>query len=222
MDDSIVSPKYLFDHPVYSSHSGLDAVPAFLTSRSANTAVTAANKNKKNASGRVGPKTLNPKFVCNPYSQVPVKLSTGDVTNFSSKSGYDVANGLFPPPMMLLPDQGPGSVVMGPASNYDTNYDHNNSMNNSKYDLNPVNSSQTQDSFNSFISSNHEQQQPSMFRNSSLMMSGGDYEDDTYSNDDYIDVASDDPDDEEQSVDEQYKRLTDIAITQRNSTFGTG
>ena len=60
-----------------------------------------------------------------------------------------------------------------------------------------------------------------MFRNSSLMMSG-DYEDDTYSNDDYIDVTSDDPDEEEQSVDEQYKRLTDIAITQRNSTFGTG
>ena len=206
MDDSIVSPKYLFDHPVYSSHSGLDAVPAFLTSRSANT----ANKSKKSSSsGRVGPKTLQPKFVCSPYSQVPVKLSTGDGNNFSS-SAYDGANGVFPPPMMLLPDQA-------------SNYDHNSSMNNSKYDLNPViNSSQTQDSFNSFTSSNHEQQKPGMFRNSSLMMSGGDYEDDTYSNDDYIEVTSDDPDDEDQSVDEQYKRLTDIAITQRNSTFGTG
>ena len=94
-----------------------------------------------------------------------------------------------------------------------SNYDHNNSMN----PVTQKNSSQTQDSFNS---SNHEQQ-PNMFRNSSLMMSG-DYEDDTYSNDDYIDVTSDDPDEEEQSVDEQYKRLTDIAITQRNSTFGTG
>ena len=42
MDDSIVSPKYLFDHPVYSSHSGRDAVPAFLTSRSANNAASAS------------------------------------------------------------------------------------------------------------------------------------------------------------------------------------
>lgn len=216
MDDSIVSPKYLFDHPVYSSHSGLDAVPTFLTSRSASTAVTAAsNKNKKNGSGRVGPKTLNPKF-CNPYSKVPIKLSTGDMNNYNNKSGYDVANGngVFPPPMMLLPDQG---------SSYEDSYDHNNSMTTSKYD--PVmqkNSGQTQESFNSFNSSNHEQQASSIFRNSSLMMSGGDYEDDTYSHDDYIDVTSDDHDDEEQSVDEQYKRLTDIAISQQNSTFGTG
>ena len=213
MDDSIVSPKYLFDHPVYSSHSGLDAVPAFLTSRSANTAASAsasANKNKKNGSGRVGPKTLNPKFVCSPYSQAPIKLSSGEVNNYNKS--YEAASGVFPPPMVLLTDQGQGSVM--------SNYDHNNSMNNSKYDLNPVtqmNSSQTQESFNS---SNHEQQ-PNMFRNSSLMMSG-DYEDDTYSNADYIDVTSDDPDEEEQSVDEQYKRLTDIAITQQNSTFGTG
>ena len=210
MDDSIVSPKYLFDHPVYSSHSGLDAVPAFLTSRSANNAAS-ANKNKKNGSGRVGPKTINPKFVCSPYSQAPIKLSTGEVNNYN-KSYEAASSGVFPPPMMLLTDQAQGSVM--------ANYDHNNSMSNSKYDLNPVtqmNSSQTQDSFNS---SSHEQQ-PSMFRNSSLMMSG-DYEDDTYSNDDYIDVTSDDPDEEEQSVDEQYKRLTDIAITQRNSTFGTG
>ena len=217
MDDSIVSPKYLFDHPAYSSHSGLDAVPAFLTSRSANTAAS-ANKNKKTGSGRVAPKTLNPKYVCSPYSQAPVRLGSGDVSQYN-KSGLEASGGgggVFPPPMMLLPDQSQSSVMSG----YDGNYDHNNSMNNSKYDMNPVmqiNSSQTQESFNS---SNHEQQ-PNMFRNSSLMMSG-DYEDDTYSNDDYIDVTSDDPDDEEQSVDEQYKRLTDIAITQRNSTFGTG
>ena len=204
MDDSIVSPKYLFDHPVYSSHSGLDAVPAFLTSRSANTAASAsASKNKKNGSGRVGPKTLNPKFVCSPYSQAPIKLSTGEVNTYNKS--YEAASGVFPPPMVLLTDQAQGSVI--------SNYDHNNSMN----PVTQMNSSQTQDSFNS---SNHEQQ-PSMFRNSSLMMSG-DYEDDTYSNDDYIDVTSDDPDEEEQSVDEQYKRLTDIAITQRNSTFGTG
>ena len=41
MDDSIVSPKYLFDHPVYASHSQLDAVPFLnknLTSRSSNSA----------------------------------------------------------------------------------------------------------------------------------------------------------------------------------------
>ena len=210
MDDSIVSPKYLFDHPVYSSHSGLDAVPAFLTSRSANTAASAsANKNKKNGSGRVAPKTINPKFVCSPYSQAPIKLSSGEVNNYN-KSYEAASGGVFPPPMMLMTDQAQGSVM--------ANYDHNNSLSNSKYDaVTQMNSSQTQDSFNS---SSHEQQ-PSMFRNSSLMMSG-DYEDDTYSNDDYIDVTSDDPDEEEQSVDEQYKRLTDIAITQRNSTFGTG
>ena len=154
MDDSIVSPKYLFDHPVYSSHSGLDAVP-FPTSRSTN------KKQSSRVSGRVAPNTL--KFV-SPYSKVPVKLTASDQSQRSiqpvSQSrarGYDGANDLLPPPMMLLPDQ--SQAMMG--------------VNN--YDLNPVmmNSSQTQDSFNfSHSSSNHEQ---NMFRNSSLVMKN-DYE----------------------------------------------
>ena len=73
MDDSIVSPKYLFDHPVYASHDELDVHPYSvknLTSRSTNT----AGLKKKCKNYKIAPNTINPKFV-NPYSKVPIKIS---------------------------------------------------------------------------------------------------------------------------------------------------
>ena len=73
MDDSIVSPKYLFDHPVYASHDELDVHPYSvknMTSRSMNT--TGLKKKCKNY--KIAPNTINPKFV-NPYSKVPLKIS---------------------------------------------------------------------------------------------------------------------------------------------------
>ena len=73
MDDSIVSPKYLFDHPVYASHDELDVHPYSMknmTSRSMNT----AGLKKKCKNYKIAPNTINPKFV-NPYSKVPLKIS---------------------------------------------------------------------------------------------------------------------------------------------------
>ena len=73
MDDSIVSPKYLFDHPVYASHDELDVQPYCvkpLTSRSMNT----AGLKKKCKNYKIAPNTINPKFV-NPYSKVPIKIT---------------------------------------------------------------------------------------------------------------------------------------------------
>ena len=79
MDDSIVSPKYLFDHPVYASHDELDVPPYTgknLTSRSMNT----AGLKKKCKNYKIAPNTINPKFV-NPYSKVPLKISDPPTTS---------------------------------------------------------------------------------------------------------------------------------------------
>ena len=199
MDDSIVSPKYLFDHPVYASHSQLDAVPFLnknLTSRSSNGAAPIKKKAHK-----IGPKTLNPKFV-NPYSKVPIKLSNTEV-NFPN---YE-KNENFPPPMILFSEQ-------QQQQHQPTNIKTAN-LNNSKYDLGH------QESFSYSQSSSSCEQNSSdfiNFRNSTMI--GGEFDEDVYSNEDYVDMTSESPDDDEQSVDEQYKRLTDLAMQQ--STFGTG
>ena len=84
MDDSIVSPKYLFDHPVYASHDELDVHPYSvknLTSRSMNI----AGQRKKSKNYKVAPNTINPKFV-HPYSKVPIKISEHTAPLMSSDS----------------------------------------------------------------------------------------------------------------------------------------
>ena len=84
MDDSIVSPKYLFDHPVYASHDELDVQPYSvknLTSRSMNT----AGLKKKCKNYKIAPNTINPKFV-HPYSKVPIKIGDHPAPQMSSES----------------------------------------------------------------------------------------------------------------------------------------
>ena len=73
MEDSIVSPKYLFDHPVYASHSQLDS-----------------GSRKKNKNYRIAPNTLNTRFV-SPYSKVPVKISDTqtNTNNFNFNPSQD-------------------------------------------------------------------------------------------------------------------------------------
>ena len=84
MEDSIVSPKYLFDHPVYASHDELDVQPYSvknLTSRSMNT----AGLKKKCKNYKIAPNTINPKFV-HPYSKVPIKIGDHPAPQMSSES----------------------------------------------------------------------------------------------------------------------------------------
>ena len=89
----------------------------------------------------------------------------------------------------------------------------------SKFDV-ALNSSPNQESFNFSHSSSSCEQNISDFNFRNSTMISADFDDDAYSNEDYVDMTSESPDDEEQSADEQYKRLTDIAMQQ--STFGTG
>ena len=83
-----------------------------------------------------------------------------------------------------------------------------------------LNSSPNQESSNFSHSSSSCEQNISDFNFRNSTMISADFDDDAYSNEDYVDMTSESPDDEEQSADEQYKRLTDIAMQQ--STFGTG
>ena len=131
----------------------------------------------KKKTQKIGPKTLNPKFV-NPYSKVPIRLSSNEMTNAKKTE-------MIPPPMRLLHED---------QSRNNHMHSGNNSTTSSGSDHNGANIK---------------------FRNSTLV--SGDYDEDIYSNEDYVDMTSDDPEDDEQSVDEPYKRLTDIAMQQ--STF---
>ena len=131
----------------------------------------------KKKSQKIGPKTLNPKFV-NPYSKVPIRLSSNEMTNGKKTE-------MIPPPMRLLHEEQPRNLQLHSGNNSTTSSgsDHNGG--------------------------------DFKFRNSAVV--SGDYDEDVYSNEDYVDMTSDDPEDDEQSVDEPYKRLTDIAMKQ--STF---
>ena len=181
---SIVSPKYLFDHPVYASHSQLDAVPFLnknLTSRSNNSAFTGSRK----VAPKIGPKTLNPKIV-NPYSKVPIKLTTSDYAPPSS-------NFIPPPPLMT------GNVSCGSIPSFQLSESFHSSHSSSQ-------GSSDKHNISTFLSSTLKDDQ--------------DFDVDVYSHEDYVDMTSDDDNDEEQSIDEGYKQLTDLAIQQQ--TFGTG
>ena len=96
MEDSIVSPKYLFDHPVYASHGELDLGPY---TRTSNTATAGLKKKCKNY--RIAPNTINSKFV-SPYSKVPIKISDHVHTTTSTTS----------PPQLLLRSEAASSRNM--------------------------------------------------------------------------------------------------------------
>lgn len=144
--------------------------PIYSIFRSSHSVMPATKKTQK-----IGPKTLNPKFV-NPYSKVPIRLSSNEMTKKTE---------MIPPPMRLLHEDQARNLHMQSG---------NNSTGSSGSDQNGGDFK---------------------FRNSAIV--SGEYDEDIYSNEDYVDMTSDDPEDDEQSVDEQYKRLTDIAMQQ--STF---
>ena len=157
------------------THQGKEQEMSLKTSifsifRSSHSVMPATKKTQK-----IGPKTLNPKFV-NPYSKVPIRLSSNEMTKKTE---------MIPPPMQLLHEDQARNLHM---------HSGNNSTGSSGSDQNGGDFK---------------------FRNSAIV--SGEYDEDIYSNEDYVDMTSDDPEDDEQSVDEQYKRLTDIAMQQ--STF---
>ena len=190
MDDSIVSPKYLFDHPVYASHTQLDSNPYLLknlTTRSNGTGIK-----KKSKSHKIAPRTLNPKLV-NPYSKVPIKISDHYKSSEQAyKNPENSSTDMYPSKLMLMPEQ-----VAKPAN-----------LNNSKIDSM---SSPNQESFSlSHSSSGCEQNNLDNYHNS-VNTSDLPIDEDPYSNDDYVDMTSDSPDDD-QSIDENYKEITDKAL----------
>ena len=188
MDDSIVSPKYLFDHPVYASHSQLDASlfqPKNLTTRSQGG--LGSNK-KKNKSHKIGPRTLNPKLV-NPYSKVPIKHMDHYAADQSPQSH------LLPTRIVLLPDTTSQQTT---TLNTSVSSGSNSSPGESGYGL-------------SHSSSGAEQ----------MMLQEGVEEEELYSNDDYVDITSDSPDEDVQSIDENYKALTDKAMSQSTGSYNS-
>ena len=175
MDDSIVSPKYLFDHPVYASHSQLDSTPyppKNLTTRSQG---GHGSGKKKSKSHKIGPRTLNPKLV-NPYSKVPIQHVDPTPPQH------------FPSRLVLVPDSTSTTQTTTLNVSISSGSNSNGSPVESGYGL-------------SHSSSGAEQTSPATG-----------CEEELYSNDDYVDIASDSPDDE-QSVDENYKAITDKALS---------
>ena len=181
MDDSIVSPKYLFDHPVYASHSQLDStgypVPKNLTTRSQGG--QGGSGKKKSKSHKIGPRTLNPKLV-NPYSKVPIQHIVDPITPPQR----------FPSRLILVPDSTSTTQTTTLNVSISSSSNSNGSPVESGYGL-------------SHSSSGAEQTSPK---------TRCEEEEEVYSNDDYVDIASDSPDDE-QSVDENYKAITDKALS---------
>ena len=196
MDDSIVSPKYLFDHPVYASHSQLDTNPYLLrnlTTRSNGTGI----KGKKSTSHKIGPKTMNPKFV-NPYSKVPIKISdsfncSSDLRHESSEAEpgfYPAARNLFLPPEQIVT-----SV----------------NLNNSQFGMTD-NSSPNQESFSVSHSMSHSSSSGTGDRSSGELQ---DEQEPGYSHD-YVDLPSDSQEDDHEPGDEQYRDMQ----LQGQSVFG--
>jgi len=183
-NDSIVSPKYLFDHPVYASHSQLDSNP-YLTTRSSGTGIK-----KKTKSHKIGPRTLNPKLI-DPYSKVPIQIKDHYQTSENSPPS------LYPSKANRMSEELNKSV-----NPYDSKMDMMSSPNQESFSLSHSSSGCEQMILASYNNTN----------NSDLPI-----DDDIYSNDDYVDIRSDSPDDE-QSIDENYKELTDLALQVSNSS----
>ena len=182
MDDSIVSPKYLFDHPVYASHSQLDSTgypPKNLTTRSQGG--QGGSGKKKSKSHKIGPRTLNPKLV-NPYSKVPIQHIVDPISITPPQR--------FPSRLILVPDSTSTTQTTTLNVSISSSSNSNGSPVESGYGL-------------SHSSSGAEQTSPK---------ARCEEEEEVYSNDDYVDIASDSPDDE-QSVDENYKAITDKALS---------
>ena len=173
MDDSIVSPRYLFDHPVYASHSQLDSNPYVLSNLT--TRSNCVGMKKKSKSHKIGPRTLNPKLV-NPYSKVPIKFSDNfKCSEKAYKNSEYLSVDMNESKIMLVPDHFAEAV----------------NLNNSKIDMM---SSPNKKSLSLSHSSAICDQSNDIVNRRDLPI-----EEDPYCHDNYVDVTSDSPD-EEQSI----------------------
>jgi hypothetical protein len=190
IDDSIVSPKYLFDHPVYASHSQLDPgpyQPKNLTTRSQG----GLSNKKKSKAHKIGPRTMNPKLV-NPYSKVPIAHM--DHYTAPPKPSPQPA---LPTRLVLMPDP----AAPGQTTTLNTSISSGSHGSPGESGYGPSTSS-----------SGAEQ--------ATTPPGGEEEEEELYSNDDYVDIASDSQDDE-QSVDENYKAITDKALSHSTSAYNS-
>ena len=192
---TLVSPQYLFQHPVYTSQSQI------FNSRPVNTTHSVGNGKKRSKYHKIAPRTLNPKLI-NPYSKVPIKIHTGLENLSSSESfmNYSKHTDIY----QSIPDR------------------------NTTGESRVFNCTEGEGVFNctegkgvtSFPSIRNE---VSLYTCSENGYNDGDLdsdvlEDDMFNKDDYIDVTSDAAEDEE-SVDENYKAITDHALGLASSVY---
>jgi len=190
MDDSIVSPKYLFDHPVYASHSQLDSSHYQPKSQLTTRSQGGLGTKKKNKSRQIVPRTLTPRPI-NPYSKVPIKQQ-----QHTDHSPLPV----FPSRLVLMSDQTQQPNTTLNMSSISSG--SNSSPGESGYGLSHSSSGAEQVTVELAMGGEEEE------------------EEEVYSNDDYVDITSDSPDDE-QSVDENYKAITDKAISCSTASYNS-
>merc|ERR1712192_233044 len=147
---------------------------------------------KKSKSHKIGPRTLNPKLV-NPYSKVPIQHLVDPKTPPQH----------FPSRLVLVPDNSTSTTQKTTTLNVSISSGSNS------------NGSPVESGYGLSHSSSGAEQ------TSSPATIGCEEEDELYcSNDDYVDIASDSPDDE-QSVDENYKAITDKAVFSFSTSTGS-
>ena len=186
-EDSLVSPKFLFQHPSYTSQSQI------FNPRPVNAAHSVGNAKKRNKYHKIGPRTLNPKLM-SPYAKVPIKIHTGLENLPSSESCVNFSNHLDI--YQSSGDRNPSGKCNLPSRvfNYkDTEGIKSNPRICDEFPLYTCSENAGKSGFN-----DHE-------------LDSDVLEDDMFSKDDYVDVTSDAAEDEE-SVDENYKAITDHAL----------
>ena len=164
--DSIVSPQFLFDHPVYASHSQFDSNP-YLSHYQA-TRIKNTNMRKKVKYQKIVPKTSTMRLV-DPYSKVPIKFRDNH-NEHEPENSENCVPASYQSNVMLMSEQ-----VAKPASH---NY--------AKVDKT---SSHKQKSFNRSSSESRHIYVESQHNSSNI--SDIKINDDTNSTNDYADISSD-------------------------------
>ena len=202
-DDSIVSPNFLFQHPVYSSQ-----LPARGSPRSAGN--TAKKRSKYH---KIGPRTLNPRLV-NPYSKVPIKIQAPGLENLPSSEQITPAQA---DSQLSLGQE----VILAKRQNYPSDHqpnmyseqpfsDHLYPENSGMYPDQPFLSTMYSEEEKIYPHSMYSHLFPDKHEASEPVLDSDILEDDMFEKEDYA-MTSDNPDDEE-SVDENYKAITDEAL----------
>ena len=213
--DSVVTPKFLFQHPTYASQSQIMGKQS-----GGSAAYTMGNANSKNKHHKVGPRTLNPKMV-NPYSKVPIRIH--DLTKSESRvphsSSLDAPRPLSEDilnytddPRQLCEDKFNYTDHPRPLCEDKFNYtDDHEPMPPHHHLINP----RIYESIPSLgqLPPSTEVIYPAteVMYSATEVLDSDVLEDDMFLKDDYEDMTSDAAEDDE-SVDENYKALTDQAL----------